>query len=396
MEYNDWEEILMRWSKKLLIAVLAAAAMLLTMPAMADTLRFGAVDGTGSVNLREQATTSSRRLGSYEAGTWMRITGESGNWYKVVAPDGRSGWMSKNYVLVTAAAKGTIGIVDVSSALNLRKNPSSSARSLGTYLDGTPCILLSETGDWYHVTVDGTAGYFSSAYIDKKYMAYSPDVATVISTNGGAVNMRKGPGTQYGVLKSVKHGGYVMILQKGDGWWKVTCDGSIGYMDTDFLKDGIHRVTAVTGGTSSGSSSSGSTGSSGSSSSSATYALVNCSSKLHLRQAATSDSLSLGKYPRGTQVLVLSEGRYWCKVRVDGKTGYMATEYLKFTTVATMTVDHPDGTFVNLRSGAGLNYSVLVRVPHGSVVSVITRGSTWTKVSYGGRVGYMMTRYLED
>lgn len=382
----------MKWSKKLLLTVLVALLMLLlTSPALAETLKFGTVDGSSSVNLRQSASSSSRWLGAYEEGSWMRITGESGNWYKVIGPDGKSGWMSKNYVYVTAAAKGTIGIVDVSTSLNLRKSPSSSSRSLGTYQDGTPCILLSETGDWYHVTVDGTAGYFASSYIDKKYMTYSSDVATVVSKNGGAVNLRKGPGTDYGVVKSFKNGTYVMILQQGDGWWKVAVDGYVGFMDSDFLKDGIVKNT----GTSSGSTSSDSS-SSGSSSSSANTARVNCSTKLHLRKSATSSSDSLGRYANGTQVTVLEYGRYWCKVQVSGVTGYMATEYLAFSSGDTMTVVHPQRTYVNLRSGAGLSYTALVRVPHGSTVTVLSRGSTWTKVSYNGTIGYMMTKYLED
>ena len=138
----------MKWRQKLFLMLTAALLLtLLAMPALAETLRFGTVDGSGSVNLRQGAGTGTKRLGSYEADTWVRITGERGNWFKVIGPDGKSGYMSKNYIYESAAAKGTIGIVDVSNTLNLRKSASSSSKSLGTYPDGTPCILLSSTGD---------------------------------------------------------------------------------------------------------------------------------------------------------------------------------------------------------------------------------------------------------
>lgn len=390
----------MKWSRKWLVALLAALLMLLaTSAALADTLRFGTVDGGRTVNLRGTPSTSGKWLGAYEEGTWLRITGESGNFYKVKAPDGKTGYMSKTYVYISAAAKGTIGIVNNAGYLNLRKTASRSGTILAQYDDGTPCILLSEKNGWYHVSVDGKIGYFDASYITKKYTAYSPDVATVTTKNGGALRLRKGPGTDYSSLKSVKNGSYVMILQKGDGWWKVVADGTVGYMDSSFLTDGIVRKA------SSGSSSSGSSGSSssGSSSSGSAYAVVSNpgkNQKLYLRQSASKQSKSLGSYGNGTKVTVLDYGSQWCKVKVNGKTGYMMTDYLTVYNVSsnpTMTVTHPDRTFVYLRSTAAqTSGNILVKVPHGKEVTVLSPGSTWTKVRYNGYTGYMMTRFLKD
>lgn len=389
----------MKWSRKWLVALLTAMLLLLASgAALADTLRFGTVDGAKSVNLRKSASSSSTWLGAYEEGTWLRITGESGNFYKVKAPDGKTGYMSKNYIYISAAAKGTIGIVDDAGYLNLRKSASKSSKSLGQYDDGTPCILLSQSGGWYHVSVDGRLGYFDASFIEKEYTTYSTEVATVTTKNGGSLRLRQGPGTGYSSVKSVRNGTYVMILQKGDGWWKVTVDGKIGYMDSSFLTDGIVRK----GGTSSGSSSSGS--SSGSSSSSKQpYGVVSNpgkNQKLYLRASASKDSKSLGSYGNGTKVTILEQGTQWCKVKVGGKTGYMMTDYLtlhNLPSTPTMEVDHPDRTFVNLRNNPSQEKGkVLVKVPHGSDVTVLSYGKTWTKVRYKGYTGYMMTRFLDD
>ena len=260
----------MKWSQKWFAGLMAALLMLLTTGgALAETLRFGTVDGVNSVNLRAGASTDSRWLGTYDEGAWMRITGESGSFYKVRTPDGKTGYIMKKYVYISAAAKGTIGIVNNAGYLNLRKSASRSAKVLGQYDDGVPCILLSENNGWYHVSVDGVPGYIDASFIQKKYTTYSPDVATVTTKNGGNLRLRKGPGTDYSSLKSVKNGSYVMILQKGDGWWKVAADGSVGYMDSSFLTDGIVRKSGSTSGStgSSGSSGSGSSGSSSGSSS---------------------------------------------------------------------------------------------------------------------------------
>lgn len=391
----------MKKGYKLLFALaMALLMMLFTTSALADSLRFGTVKGAATVNLRSGASTSSYRLGSYEEGTWLRITGQSGNFYKVTGPDGKSGYMSKNYIYISAAAKGVVGIVDVNGDLNMRATGSYSARVTGTYPDGTPCILLTESGDWYHVTVDGKIGYFNADFIDKKYMTYSPDVATVVTSNGGALNMRKGPGKNYGVVKSFKNGTYVMIIQQGDDWWKVAVDGYVGFMDSSFLKDGIVRNV----GTSSGGSSSGSsTGSTSGSTSKDGYAVVNnpgANQKLFLRQAASKSSKALGKYGNGTYVTVLEQGNTWCKVKVNGTTGYMMTEFLKFyglSATASATVDHPDETFVYLRGGPSQSTGkILMKVPHGARVTILTPGSTWSQVKYNGTTGYMMTRFLND
>ncbi len=389
----------MKKALKLLVAMIAAMMLLFSAAALADTLRFGTVSNSNSVNLREGASTKTEKLGSYKRNTWLRITGESGDWYKVIGPDGKSGYMMKKYIYISAGAKGIIGITDVKDSVNLRAKPSSSAKIVGTYPDGVPCILLSESGSWYHVTVDNKAGYFDSDYIKTKYMAYSTDVATVVSSKGGSVNIRKGPGKNYGVIKSVKHGTYVMILQTGTDWWKISVNGTVGFMDSDFLKDGIVKNPQPSG--SSGSSSGSSSGNTGSSSGSG-YAVVNnpgANQKLFLRQSASRSSKALGSFGNGTQVTVLSQGTTWCKVKVNGVTGYMMTEYLKFHGLQgtkTACVDHPKETFVNMRNAPSQSTGkILYKVPHGAKVTILTPGNTWCEIMYNGKTGYMMTRFLD-
>lgn len=386
----------MKRMSKLLFAFAAILLMLFAgATALADTLRFGTVKCNSTVNLRAGASTNTQRIGSYKKDTWVRIIGETGSWYRITGPDGKSGYMMKEYVYISADAKGIVGIVNAKNSLNLRASASSNARVIGSYPKGVPCILLSEQGDWYHVSVDGKAGYFSEAYLTKKYMAYSADVATVVSQNGGSVNIRTGPGKNYGVIKSVKSGSYVMILQQGSGWWKISANGSVGYMDSSYLKDGIVTKNAsssgngITGGTTGGNTSAGST---------VGYAVVDASA-LYLRAAASQSSRSLGLYGRGTRVDVLEQGAEWCRVNVSGKTGYMKSEYLEFygmSASATAYVTHPDRTYVNMRNAPSqATGAVLAKVPHGTKVTVLVPGDTWSQIKYNGRTGYMMTRYLD-
>ena len=381
----------MKRGYKLLFALAVLMAFLMTSgTALADTYRFGTVANSSSVNLRAGASKSTERLCSYPRGTWLRILDDYGDWYKVKGPDGRTGYMMKDFIYISAGAMGVVGIVDVQDILNLRSKAGGGS-IIGGYPDGVPCILLSENGNWYHVSVDGKAGYFNADYIDTKYMAYSDEVCTVDNPGGKNVNLRKGPGTEYGVVKSIKNGSYGMIIQEGDGWWKISVNGSVGFMMEDFLEDGIAGKTSG----SSADDNSGNEDYTGSA-----YALVD-TGRLHLRKSASKSSRSLGTFPRNTYIDILERGSTWCKVRVDGQTGYMMSEFLAFygsDDTATAYVVHPDGgSYVNLRNGPSTSTGrVIERVPDGSLVTVLTPGKNWTKIEYDGTTGYMMTRFLQD
>ena len=55
-----------------------------------------------------------------------------------------------------------------------------------------------------------------------------------------------------------------------------------------------------------------------------------------------------------------------------------------------------DGNPVNMRSGPGRNYSYIVKVPVGSVVETEGTKGDWTKISWKGKKGWMMSIYLSD
>ena len=60
----------------------------------------------------------------------------------------------------------------------------------------------------------------------------------------------------------------------------------------------------------------------------------------------------------------------------------------------TATVTAARGKTVNLRKSNSKSSAVLKRVPIGATVSVVSHGDAWTKVTYNGTTGYMMTEYL--
>lgn len=379
--------------KKLWMATLVlVCTLILAVPAVATELEFGVVYNTDTLNLRRQATQNSTWLGQYSRGDWLTISGSTGNWYYVTGPDGKTGYVSKNYVQVTEPEYRTIGLVENQKAtayLNLRAAPSYGATVVDYYYNGVPCVLLSQSNGWYHVRVDGVDGYFRQEYITTATWATSEEVATIVTPNNTGLNLRFGPGMDYESLGLYNGGQYVLVLQRGNGWWKVSIDGKVGFMKTDFLKEGIRKpyekeAAAVVEGVGT-----------------AVVSNPKNTQVLNLRLLADASSRVLGQYRNGVRLTVLAYGTEWCKVQdQSGTIGYMMTKYLTvkdLTGTVTMTVKHPQKTFVNLRSAPSMmTGTVLVKIPHGAAVTVLAPSSNgWVKISYQGYTGYAVDYFLE-
>ena len=69
----------------LLLCVLTVSGALASGVLAAD---FGVIYNTDTLNLRADASSSSRLLGTYQKGTWVSITGSKNNFYYVTTPDG--------------------------------------------------------------------------------------------------------------------------------------------------------------------------------------------------------------------------------------------------------------------------------------------------------------------
>jgi len=129
----------------------------------------GYINGT-SVRMRSGAGTSSSILGVYNTGTEMTITGENGNWY-AVSYNGTNGYVCKDYMTTTkpssssaSSASGTDGYIKGSS-VRMRSGAGTGYSILGTYNNGTPLTINSESNGWTSVTINGTRGFVNSAYV---------------------------------------------------------------------------------------------------------------------------------------------------------------------------------------------------------------------------------------
>lgn len=136
----------------------------------------------------------------------------------------------------------------------------------------------------------------------------------------GTLNLRAEESASSAILGKYGWGTEVLVKGVNGDWASVDVGGQSGYMYVKYLgSEGTTHSTA--------------------------YVKTN-SRGLNLR--AEPNGNILGSYPRGTKVTVLSNNGNWSKVSVDGKTGYMQTQWLSTKSVSSgsSTVKPATGTAV--------------------------------------------------
>lgn len=272
-------------------------------------------------------------------------------------------------------------------SLNLREEASTGSKSLGLFPTGTLVEILESGDTWHKVQVNGKTGYMMAKYLSNNSGSQS---ATVRTNSDKGLNLREAPGMDGAIITSYKTGTQVNVLQRGSNWSKVEVGGKQGFMATAFLRFG---------------SSSGSTG--GSNPGTVLKAVVNNpkdTQVLNLRATASLNAKVLAYYKNGVNVDVISKGKTWCEVRVNGIHGYMMTKYLRFTGESGSNVVTPftaklkninGGSIVNFRKAPGMNTKIIRTYPVGTEVTVLEMDTNWSKVEIDGVQGYVSTYFLK-
>lgn len=113
---------------------------------------------------------------------------------------------------------------------------------------------------------------------------------------------------------------------------------------------------------------------------------------LNLRSGPGTGYSILLTMPKGSTVTVLSSSGDWSKVTYQGTTGYAYSAYLA-TDAGTR---YYTTTGLNLRTGPGTGYSIILTMPKGSSVTVYSIAGNWAKLTYSGRSGYAYAPYLSQ
>ena len=123
-----------------------------------------------------------------------------------------------------------------------------------------------------------------------------------------------------------------------------------------------------------------------------------------LRSSSSSKSKSLGTISKGKRVKIYGYDKYssgsWYKAKYNNKIGYIYAKKVKLSYQAYTPVKIGVTTAnLYIRSGVGLDYSKKKYIKKGTTVKLYgyyrTAGPDWYKVSYGGRIGYLSSKYVK-
>lgn len=296
------------------VAGLSAAAMLaLSGMAMAETTESALVKG-GALNLRETASLDAKVLGQYPTGTLVEIIKAGSEWHRV-SVNGKTGYMLAKYLNSADSAISATVRTNTGAGLNLREQPNMNGTIIMAIKNGQSVSVLQKSSPWSRVKVGNREGYVATKYLNFGSSSGSVSGTAAVVHNPKStqvLNLRREPNLDAQVLAYYHNGTKVTILGNVDSKWvkvQVT-DGKIGYMMKQYLKvsGGAGEVKPFT----------------------AKLWNVNGGSYVNFRKGASLNAEVLARVPVGTEVKVLEHGTDWCKVEVDGKTGYISTWFMKW------------------------------------------------------------------
>ena len=120
---------------------------------------------TDSLRLRAEANTSSAVLATAPKGAAVSILEDNGDgWYKVTY-DGKTGFMSAEYVSVNGEAPAIKYYVLATDTVNIRAGAGTDFEKVGKMAAGAIADLLDQDAEgWYKVSYNGVEGYVSADY----------------------------------------------------------------------------------------------------------------------------------------------------------------------------------------------------------------------------------------
>jgi mannosyl-glycoprotein endo-beta-N-acetylglucosaminidase len=126
---------------------------------------------------------------------------------------------------------------------------------------------------------------------------------------------------------------------------------------------------------------------------------------LNLRESAATNANVVATLIKGTKVTVYSEANDWSKVRVNGKEGYVSSNYLSSTKAESSSSSKPkpetstkyvnvNSGSLNLRESASTSAAIVTSLKKGTAVTVVSEANDWFKVKANGKEGYVSSSYL--
>jgi N-acetylmuramoyl-L-alanine amidase len=273
---------------------------------------------------------------------------------------------------------------------NVRARPDTNSQVLGTVTQGTSLTLLGFQNNWAKISFQGKEGWIAGWLIDIDLRSAGV-IAKVTHTD---VNLRQGPGTEYGVKGMTQKGNVYPAEAKRGMWIRVSLPGG----EAAWISEGLVllQVDASTA---------------TSPPPPVTYegdlVVYPTKDRVNVTQSPVVGSTAVGRLNRGESAKLIDSVNGWLVVELTGGTrGWVNGAEARVATSKDPTVSlsvsgstwtigkYPTVTVtasdVNFRSGAGTSYPVIGMLQKGNVLRVVEKQGDWIKaVSPNGVTGWV-------
>lgn len=246
---------------------------------------------------------------------------------------------------------------------------------------------------------------------EEKPETSKPEIPAVVGRGeviniSSRLNIRKGPGTNYGVIGSLTNSQKINIYGEENGFYKIDfiSNGktSYGYVSKNYIKsyenkpEGTPEVKPDTP------SKPDIPNKPESNETIMIGQVTGISSRLNIRAGAGTNYKIIGSLNNGENVKIEAEENGWYKIKSGNITGYVSKTYMKIVQESKSEDSNNQeqkGTVkvngsLNIRSGAGTNYSIIGKLFNGNKVTIIGESGSWYKISYNGKVAYVSKNYV--
>jgi len=313
------------------------------------------------------------------------------------------------FVFPTVYAAETTTLTVTGDVVNVRSGAGTSYSKVTTVERSAVFTSLGTAKDssgkvWYKIEVSGQSGFICSDFVSAATTAASQ----TLTVTGDNVYVRKGAGTSYDYITSVRKGSTYAVTgsqkdSSGKLWYRISINNTSGYIISTYAKISTESEST---------------------SQTPRQTLTVTGDVVNVRKEANTSSSRLTTVKQNQTFDVLgtakdSAGKVWYKIKVGSVEGFIISTYVKVTTVTTAsttstttasttssTTAAPQqkltvtGDNVYVRKGPGASHAAITTVKRDSVFAVAgsekdSTGTVWYKISVDGTPGYIISTYVK-
>ena len=259
-------------SRKLVVIVILLILLTAVQVVAAQDTAATAVVNSGALNVRSGPSVEYERVATIYQGQPVAVIGRftDNAWVKIRLTNGQEGWVNSFYLIMSVPVYDlpVIGIPQeltlatvTAPAVNVRTGPGLDYPSIAIQYQGQVVRMIgwAGAGTWVKVRLgNGVEGWINSTVLQVNMSISDLPVAPVPLPPPGtdppvavppvagpvgyvtveALNVRSGPGTQYGVISAVTRGEQLMLIgRSGDNYWLriQTPTGTTGWVGSAYV-----------------------------------------------------------------------------------------------------------------------------------------------------------------